>query len=217
MKLTNELAELLGIMYGDGCLSTAGNSYLVYLSGHKYDYFEYHTKITKKLFFEVFNKEVKIGLRKDENTLFIRFSDKTIFNVFNRLGLMIGFKRDLLRLPIKLNSADLRFAFIRGLADTDGCIIFSKQHRRQHYYPRIEITNKSEKFLKEILHFLKLHEFYGSVSNKGVGYRLEVPGFKNLHRWLKFIGFNNPKHIKKIEAQMGPLRPGPEIRNQVLT
>jgi len=205
MKITNELAELTGIMYGDGCLSTSGSKYLIYISGHKSDDLEYHKNITKNLFLKVFNKEVKIEFRKKENTLFIRFSNKTIFNFFSELEMPIGKKHNKLKLPVQIKNSDtLILSFIRGLADTDGSIIFSKQHRKKHYYPRIEITNKSEKFLIEILSFLKKKGFYGSVSNKGNGYRLEIPGFENLYRWLELINFSNFKHLSKIEAQMGP-------------
>ncbi|HCE31439.1 TPA: hypothetical protein DEQ89_05575 [Candidatus Daviesbacteria bacterium] len=58
---------------------------------------------------------------------------------------------------------------------------------------------------------LKNTGFYGSVSRKGPHYRLEVPGFKNLELRQKLIGFNNPKHIKKIEAHLGPLTPSTRI------
>ncbi len=212
MKVTSELAELLGIMYGDGCLSNSGSKHLVYISGHKDDDFEYHNKIIRKLFFKVFNKEVNICMRNDENTLFIRFSDENIFNIFKSLGMPIGLKLDKLHLPEDIkNDRELMCHFIRGITDTDGCIIFSKQHRDKPYYLRIEITNKSENFLKEILEFLKNNGFYGSVSNKGVGYRLEVPGLQNLNKWLKYINFRNVKHIKKIEAQLGPLTPRTRI------
>ena len=45
MNSNNEsLSELLGIMFGDGCLSRSGGSYTVYISGHKIDDYEYHTK-----------------------------------------------------------------------------------------------------------------------------------------------------------------------------
>ena len=208
MEITPELAELLGIMYGDGCLSNSANKNIIYISGHKEDDFEYHNKITRKLFFKVFNKNVSVSIRNDENRLFIRFSDKNIFDVFKSFGMPIGLKLYKLNLSSKIKSdKKLMYHFIRGIADTDGCIVFSKQHRDKHYYPRIEITNKSKKFLKSILEFLKNDGFYGSVSNKGAGYRLEIPGFQNLKKWLKHIDFSNIKHKKKIEAQLGPLRP----------
>ena len=101
----------------------------------------------------------------------------------------------------------MSFCFVRGLADTDGSVIFSKQHRSISYYPRIEIASKSRSFLEEVLSILVSNNFYGSVSKKGPHYRLEIPGFKNLNMWLKLIGFNNPKHMRKIEALLRPLTP----------
>ena len=199
MEITLELAELLGIMYGDGCLSTKSNKYLVYISGHKVDDFKYHDITTRKLFKKVFNKDISIGFRKEENTLFIRFSDKTIFNQLVSIGMTIGLKYGHLVIPPDIkNSDELMFAFLRGLADTDGCFVLSKQHRTIPYYPRIEIASKSEPFLLSILSFLKEQGFYGSVSKKAKHFRLEVPGKKNVSLWMDKISFNNPKHIRKM-------------------
>ncbi|MEK6939830.1 MAG: LAGLIDADG family homing endonuclease [Nanoarchaeota archaeon] len=197
--MNEKLAELLGLMAGDGCLSKTGRARYIYISGHKINDLEYHTLVTKKLFKELFDKEVKIEFRKDENTLFIRFSDKALFEELSEY-LPIGNKYGHLKIPSPiLQNKECFFAFVRGLADTDGCIIFSKQHRNQRYYPRIEITSKSKTFLIEILSQLKTHGFYGSVSHKGKeNYRLEIPGNKNLHTWLLLIGFNNPTKMDKI-------------------
>lgn len=208
MEMTKELAELTGIMCGDGCLSSKSQKYVVYISGHKFLDFEYHNNCTRALFLNVFRKNININHRSDENTLFIRFSDKKIFETLNSVGIPIGKKYDNLKIPDwVINNPDLSICFVRGLADTDGCIVFSKQHRSIGYYPRIEIASKSRSFLEEVLLILISIGFYGSLSKKGPYYRLEIPGFKNLDRWLNLIGFSNPKHIRKIEAQMGPITP----------
>ena len=212
MEMTKELAELAGIMCGDGCLSSKKQKYMVYISGHKQDDKEYHEITTKRLFLYLFNKEIRIQERKKENTLFIRFSDKKIFHMLNSIGIPIGKKYDNLKVPDWIiNNSDLSFCFVRGLADTDGSIVFSKQHRNMRYYPRIEITSKSRSFLEEVFSILVSNGFYGSLSKKGPYYRLEIPGFKNLDKWLKLIGFNNPKHIRKIEARLGPITPSTRI------
>jgi intein/homing endonuclease len=197
--LNQKLAELVGIMFGDGCLSRSGGKYIVYISGHKFDDFEYHSKTTKKLFKSLFNKEIRIGFRKDENTLFIRFSDKSIFEKFHSFGLPIGLKYSNLDIPKEFLSDSLFFSFIRGLFDTDGCLVFSKQHKHIPYYPRIEISSKSQTFLLKIFETLKEYGFYGSVSKKGNHFRLEIPGFKNFSLWLDLIGSNNPKHVNKFK------------------
>jgi intein/homing endonuclease len=197
-KLTTEFAELVGIMFGDGCLSRSGNKYTIYISGHKINDLGYHSKITKKLFKIIFDKDVNIKFRNEENTLFIRFRDKEIFNRFKSFGVPIGKKYDQLKIPALVKKEIFFKAFLRGIFDTDGCIILSKQHRSIPYYPRIEITSKSKKFLNEILLKLKRMNFYGSISNKGRGYRLELSGFKNISDWYENIGSSHPKKAQKL-------------------
>ena len=208
MNKTKELAELVGMMYGDGCLHFYKKKCIIYICGHKQDDNKYHEITTKKLCLHLFDKDIKIQERKKENALFIRFSDKKIFNMLNSVGIPIGKKYDSLKVPDWIvNNSDLSVSFVRGLADTDGSVVFSKQHRIIRYYPRIEIASKSRSFLEEVLSILVSNGFYDPVSKKGPHYRLETPGFKNLSRWLTLIGFSNPKYIRKIEANKGPFTP----------
>lgn len=197
--MDTKLAELLGLMAGDGCLSNCNNKNVVYIAGHKKDDLEYHKNVTTNLFKEIFDKKVNINFRTKQQALFIRFSDKKIFNELAKY-LPIGKKYGKLELPKEIiENKEYLFAFIRGLVDTDGCMVLSKQHRKVAYYPRIEISSKSKKFLQEILLELKNNGFYGSVSHKGKqNYRLEFPGIKNLNKWLENINFGNNKHLEKI-------------------
>jgi hypothetical protein len=198
-RLTDKMAELLGIMFGDGCLSRTDGKYFIYISGHKIDDFEYHNINTKKIFKDLFQKEIRVKSRNDENTIFIRFSSKYIFNELHSYGMPIGIKYKNLRIPLKLKGNKLVTHFLRGLFDTDGCVVLSKQHKKIPYYPRLEISSKSKLFLKEILIVLIDKGFYGSISKKRKNFRLEIPGFKNLKLWMKVIGMNNKKHKMKVE------------------
>ena len=199
MKVDEKYAELIGIMLGDGCLCKSRRQRLIYISGHKMDDYDYHYQITQNLFKYVFNKNTSIKFRNEENTLYIKFSDKTIFNELASIGIPVGKKYDLLRVPNCINNKKLFCALVRGLFDTDGCVVLSKQHKKVPYYPRLEIASKSDRFLRELLTRLKFIGFYGSVSKKGRHFRLEIPGFKNLKLWMHLIGMNNPKHAKKVE------------------
>ena len=201
----NKLSELMGILLGDGCLSKTGKAHYIYISGHKIDDFEYHNTITRSLFLNLFDKKININFRKNEKTLFIRFSDKNIFYFLNKQGLPVGRKYESIKVPeLCKHKNQYFFSFIRGLFDTDGCIVFTKQHKSVYYYPRLELTSKSKNFLLEILSFLIKIGFYGSISNKGKRcYRLEISGFNNLNLWIKLIGFNNPKIIKKMASRAG--------------
>ena len=201
LSIDERYAELIGLMMGDGCLSHTNKARYIYICGHKKDDLEYHQNTTKVLFKELFEKDIEIKFRKKENTLFIKFSDKDIFNELCKY-LPVGKKYDYLQVPGRiLSNKKLFFAFLRGLVDTDGCIIFSKQHRQTQYYPRIELSSRSKQFLLEILEELKRHEFYGSVSHKGKqNYRMEVPGKKNPKKWMDHIGFSNPTKLRKVKS-----------------
>src|SRR3989344_6460424 len=134
MEMTKEFAELIGIMYGDGCLSSRHNKNVVYISGHKHLDFDYHNKTTRNLFLNVCGKNTTIKERKDENTLFIKFSDKSIFDNFRTIGMPVGKKENKLSIPSKIkDNPYLTCYFLRGLADTDGCVVFSKQHKKYRY------------------------------------------------------------------------------------
>ncbi len=190
--------ELIGIMLGDGCLSKSDSKHIVYISGHKIKDYKYHNQVTRNIFKKLFNKDIKIEFRRFENTLFIRFSDKQIFQVLNKF-LPIGTKYGSIKLPEEtLRNQDYFNCMVRGLFDTDGCVVLSKQHRKIPYYPRFEIASKSRKFLEGVLELLERQGFYGSVSKKGKHFRLEIPGFKNLEKWMLNIGTNHNKNQRNI-------------------
>jgi len=198
-------AELLGIMCGDGCLSNPQRKnhvkYYVYCCGNKLKDFEFVSTHIPFLFLHCFGKSVIAKIKNGENTIYIKFSDKALFSKLHNLGLPIGVKYSNLRIPsFVLKTEERQLAFIRGVFDTDGCVVLSKQHRAFAYYPRIEICSKSFLFLSQLLKILKRNEFFGSLSRQGKGYyRLELPGFENLKRWLFLIGSSNKRNLSKFE------------------
>ena len=198
------LAELLGVLCGDGCLSisrrTSHTAYCVYCCGNKLKDKQYMKQYVPRLFRIVFGKTLKAKERTDENVIYIRTSDKELFTKLHALGLPVGKKYAFLCIPdFALKTTARQLAFARGVFDTDGCVVLSKQHRVHGYYPRIEITSKSFPFLKQVFSVLKQCSFNGSISKKGKDcYRLELAGFKNLTLWRSLIGSSNTRNLLKI-------------------
>ena len=91
-----------------------------------------------------------------------------------------------------------------------GILLFKKRYRDYPYYPVISFCSKSDRFVHEIADILKkrnfrLAELYNyRVKDNRVreGFtqisRIDLNGKKNLEKWLKEIGFQSPKHLKKI-------------------
>ncbi len=202
MKKDVACAELLGILCGDGCLSrsTVQVKYFVYCSGNKLKDADYFKRYVPYLFYKVFGRHVIAKQRTYENTIYIKFSDKKVFEKLNDFGIQIGIKYYTLHIPsFVLESKERQLAFLRGLFDTDGCVILSKQHRQEPYYPRIEIKSKSHPFLESVMSLLKSHGFTCSISVNAENYRLEVAGFKNLTLWKYLISSSNERNLLQLD------------------
>ena len=203
--MKTQFAELYGIMAGDGCLShsgagkNSGKKYIIYICGHKIDDREHHEYIIS-LFKKVFNKEAKICERKKEKAIFIRFSDKRIFYDFSNFGFPIGKKYGNLKMPSWiLENKENIISFLRGLFDTDGTIVFSKQHKKVAYYPRIEITTKSETLARQVKECIDKLGIGCSLSRRLNYFRIEVAGKERCILWMRIIGTKNKKHEVKYQ------------------
>jgi len=202
------LSEFFGVMTGDGCLSNtgkrkgSGNKYWLYICGHKFDdrqHYEYLSKIIEILF----NKKVNIGERKKENAIFIRFSDKKIFQRLVELGFPIGKKYSKIDIPNWIASEkENSTSFLRGLFDTDGSFVLSKQHKKIPYYPRIEIATKSLVLAQKVKSLINEFGIGCSLNRKKEYFRLEVAGNANCQNWMTLIGTRNNKHQVKYERYL---------------
>lgn len=185
-------------MIGDGCLSSAGGSgrYLVCIAGNSrkdLDFFAHVLQLIKKLF----DKSPKIQKRKHCDEIEIHFGSKYTFTWLHGLGFPIGKKRDIY-IPPTLLHENLWPHVVRGLFDTDGCLVFSKQHKDIHYYPRIEVTNSSLKLIEQLQNLLVNAGFTCSHRwNGGQSWKLEVAGRKNVKKWFEEIGSNNPRNLER--------------------
>lgn len=202
MQISEDLAEFYGIMIGDGCLSYVpaykgtGPKYVVYIAGDSRNDFEFFTHIVL-LINRLFGINVRIEKRADCNGILIRFSSKRVFELLRSFGFPVGKKRGIM-IPADFSRNQLWSYVTRGIFDTDGCVVFSKQHKKLHYYPRIEITNSSKKLIDQLHLLLTQAGFVCSQRKTGVNcLKLEIAGVKNIEKWMQTIGSNNQKHVRK--------------------
>ena len=223
-KKSKGLAEFLGILTGDGYMNfyPYNNEYVVEIAGHSKDDLNYF-KYLNVLILKLFNIEPKKYIRKDQNSAYLRLRSKGVFYFLKKMGFVIG-RKGQINIPEWIKKDDLYMAyFIKGLVDTDGSLSLKKRYKSKPYYPVINISSKSKILLNIVSSWLRKRGFsywFGKEIKKDKRndvitkiYRVELSGKKNLVNWIKFIGFSNYKHIKKVKyGASGTFTPQPEAK-----
>ena len=195
INITNneKLAELIGILLGDGNLNKKSNCITIVGSLEEFDYYNnYLMPLIKSLF----SINPKLRKRNDRNAIYIDFNSKEVMNYLSKeVGLIRGNKRYAHIPEMIMKNVQLIPHFLRGLFDTDGCLKFSKQTRESNYYPRIQFCFSDVPFAYEVISLLKkvgfkIGSWKDSRFNGLIFY--QISGNKNLERWMKTIGCNNP-------------------------
>jgi hypothetical protein len=201
--LTAELAELTGIIIGDGYLYNNKHKYVIGIVGNPrtdVEYFRYIQKLILKTFNMSTNiKQVGRGLR-------LIFNSKCIFGFFNHiLGVQSGKgEGERVRIPERIKNSIFSNYLLRGIFDTDGCI-FTSFKKGAHNYPCIELTTTSKHLASEVKSLLVNKEFkvakirkYKYKHSKLISYKVSLYGYNNVKTWSTLIGFSNPNKNNKL-------------------
>ena len=199
MKINEELAELIGIILGDGHMHTKHNLFTIV--GSLEDYY-YYQDYVMPLFEKISGKIPSIRKRNDRNAYYLMLTSKDLMSYLtNKIGMTRGSKINASIPKIIFSNKKFARAFLRGIFDTDGCLKFSKQTKKINYYPRVQIALQKSHLATEIGTLLKLVGFsYGSWEdsrfNGAIYYN--ISGKKNTEKWIKEISPSNPVHISKF-------------------
>jgi len=197
MEINSEIAELCGVILGDGHLHNTENRITITGSIEDLSYYQGYLSLLFKKNFKLTPKLVKV---KNKNSYRLILENKEVFKFFvNKLGLIRGKKNNISIPEIVFNNPDLLKPFIRGLFDTDGYLKFSKQNKNTNNYPRIRFSfYKTPLSLQLSDVFLKLNFNFGFGKDSRWGTLCyEISGSKNLERWMDLIGFANKVHLTK--------------------
>lgn len=195
--LTEELAEETGIHLGDGFLSDKKNDFRV--KGHRIDEKEYYDKHIKALYKKIYNLKVKIKDYGDSYGFELYSQAIKIFKT-NSLKIQPG-KKDKITVPTiikKHPNPKIIAAFLRGIFDTDGSMHFKTKYGYSKYYPDISIAQKSSGLIKDISTMLNRLNLNHGIYLQRKYKTIHIYGYNRLLYFEKTIGFNNPKHLKKI-------------------
>lgn len=192
-KESKELAEFIGIMMGDGGMTR----YQCKITLNKNDDKEY-AHYVKKMIERLFKKVPSMHER--ESVLLLEISSTELVAYMQSLGLHIGNKlKQGLDIPewVKNNEVFSR-ACIRGIFDTDGCVVthtyMSKGH--MYSYKKLTFTSASPKLLTSIAHVLSESGFTPRVRPRDVW----LDSKKDVSRYFKIVDSSNPKHLNRLHS-----------------
>lgn len=206
-KLKNhDLAEFIGIILGDGSLGIYKCKFngkikiqhKLQITCHSIDDLEYLNYI-KSLFKKLFGVNFHQSFRKDERACDLRIFRREIVKFFiNSLNMSLAPKWGRARIPKIFTNKDLKKDVLRGYFDTDGSVVITNNNGT--IYPRLEFKICPSPMQNQFIQILNDLGFNFGVYKIGRGkVRIQINGKKELLKWIRKIGFRNPKHIGKVK------------------
>ncbi|UCD03956.1 MAG: hypothetical protein JSW73_05470 [Candidatus Woesearchaeota archaeon] len=210
MELTKDLAEFIGICIGDGCISVNKRYSELSVCGDSIEEREYYDKTVIPLFNKTIGKpllDYKLSGRDySKNGVYgFKIFNKAVVDYLRNIGLKPG-KKTNIEIPERLMTESLIRNVLRGIFDTDGTVYFNKSTSGKHTQPRIKISSTSKNLIfqiKQISEKLGFRPYfkkpYKGKRDLNPVYSLVLYKKEDINRWIKEIGFNNPKHTSKID------------------
>jgi DNA-binding transcriptional regulator WhiA len=189
--LTEEEFEILGIMFGDGCLSKTERSVQITITGNKFDDRTYLLKHVRPLFHSVFGLELTSRDRHGENTMDLYRYSKDVALTLHSWGMPIGLKK-LENLTPKL--AVTASAFIRGVFDTDGSV-----YRKYGPYAQVQFKTVSKalmSFIRDKMTTFGLHAT--RIRPDETKHRFLLCRQEEVETFFRLVKPSNPKHIERL-------------------
>lgn len=192
---SEQLAEYVGIMLGDGCI-TPGQCNITLNSVADREYVYFVSQFEKKLFGEA----PKLYKRKDSKAIVLYYNSRFMIRYLLSIGLKIGNKvSQQVDVPNWIKNYPLyRITCVRGLMDTDGGIFLHryKVNGKEYVYRKICFTNRSIPlliFVKETLEELGFTpKMISNVANKQVW----LYNNTEVMDYLKKVGTSSPRLLK---------------------
>ena len=192
------LAEFVGIMLGDGCLS---GQFQVGISFNSKTDGAYGTYL-QNLFRALFGVSATIQRRTDTNGWTVVASSRALVEYLQVLGLVCGDK--------VANQVDLphwiwvrrnyQTACLRGLMDTDGSVYRYTHRVNDHTYNHVALcfTNHSMPLLRSVECVLRASGF----SPRTHRYHVYLNRQQEIERYFRVVGTKNAKHLTRFQRYL---------------
>ncbi len=197
-KHSIRLAEIMGIMLGDGNLWERRGFYYTRICGHKVDDREYLLSHVKPLFKRVFNIDMKLYYHKTTKEAYLTKGSKDLVFTLKYFGLKSGNKiANEVGVPAWIfKSKKYIKACVRGLIDTDGTVLPITGRN----YTYIWFTCGNPTLRGDFEKAMKILGYKIAKWNFSRTPETYIGSKELIRKYYKEIGFNNPKHLKRFRA-----------------
>lgn len=194
--LSESLAEFVGIILGDGGI--AQNQITVTLNGvDDKEYCDFVEKLIKELF------EIPVGIYSNACSIAKRLVISRTALIEYLISEEVGLKRgNKVKLQVDIPSwvkecQPYAIACLRGLIDTDGCVIMHRYRSRGkgYSYKKVGFTSRSCPLLQSVSAILSHLGIKHRIMKNGWDIRIEAQ--KEVERYFQVVGTHNPKHMER--------------------
>lgn len=200
---STELAELFGIILGDGHVEEIKigkkiRCYSITIAGDSRNDRYYLENYVSNLFTKLLGESGTIKFSKTSNSIWLRIHGKKIVEFINQKGIKSGNKkRNSQRIPSWiLENSDYLRACLRGLIDADGCIYYISKKINRNL--RISFTSYIPALMNDVRNsFINLGFNPSKIIREQDIY---LSSKQDVDKFIKEIGFSNDKHLKRLQS-----------------
>jgi hypothetical protein len=214
-EINEELAEIMGICLGDGCISINKRYSELAILGDINEERIYYDEwviplLNRNLFLPLTNKEIKAKEYPKMGVYGIIAFNKNVVDYLLLQGLKPSPKISH-GVPKIIKESDFRKQkrFIRGVFDTDGSVFFEKNYASKskvHSRMRIKLESVSKELVNDCIEICRDMGYkpyrrkpYKGKKDLNMKYGFTIQRKEDLIKWIEEIGFKSPKHATKIE------------------
>lgn len=194
-KKSVELAELCGILIGDGGITKRQVRITL-----NYETDKIYSKFVIKLMQRLFGIKPKVYKIKNTRAFNICVSSSTLVDFFVKSGLKVGnkLKQNLLMPAWIMRTQKYTLSCIRGMIDTDGSVVIETHNikRKKYIYYRLNFTSASPTLVNQTVQALKKLDFHPKIRRSGKSVQLE--NISEIWDYFKRVGTSNPKHLYRL-------------------
>ena len=202
MLIINErLAELVGIILGDGSISEYVSSYgthrrlQITFNSTQEPYIAY----VRSLIEEVLLIRPLYKKRQKQKTADLHVFRKAVIEQLLLLGMQTSPKWQRAVVPRHFMNKEFGAYVLKGYFDTDGSVVITNNNGTR--YPRLEMKISPSPMQKQLLHLLDLFGFRYKAYAIGKGkVRVQMNGLASLKKWNDQIGFSNEYYQQRCDS-----------------